>query len=209
MYEKFDTLTIKAIDFYKEKEPTPPRTKEFMSKYRQEEGGYIAFANKFILTNDKSIEELGYVIKQKKDGHLENIIEIKELIEQGNLGKVYSLEKLDESFICCIKDDKSAGEPNQKWHFLVSYCAQHELEDMQKGESKPTANVFNRNIICPELWLWLIETAKDGDIIKDDDVKKVYSKAIKYWEKCNAFGKVQWNNFIDEYREKVKEIIMK
>ncbi|HKM04090.1 MAG TPA: L,D-transpeptidase [Lachnospiraceae bacterium] len=207
MYKKFDTLTIKAINFYKKKEPTPPYTKEFMSKYRQEEGGYIVFANKFILTNDKSIEELEDVIKKKKDGHLENIIEMRKLIEQGKLGKVYSLEELDESFICCVKDDKSVGEPNQKWHFLVSYCAQYELEDMRKGKSKPTANIFNRSITCPELWLWLIEVAQDDNIITGGYVEEVYNEAINYKKKGHKEGIAEWNKCLESCRIKVEIII--
>lgn len=187
------SLTRKAVDFYKDKNPKPYYTTLFLKYHRQKSKGYIDFARIFE-SDDKSGKE---DITQ-----LNNYIKIKNLIEQDNLDEVYALRGLNSEFVQNVKDNQLAGEPNQKWHFLVSYCAQSELEGSR-------INIFDRRITCPELWLWLIEEAKDNNIIKDEDVEKVYQQAIMFRTEGNGFGKNEWKAFLDSYREKVKTIIMK
>ena len=197
-----DNLTIRAINFYKNKDSAPFYTTDFIKKYQQSGGGYIDFARIF-KSDDKSVEELRNKIQDpKKVAQLNNYIKIEDLIEQHDLDKVDALRGLDPGFILNIQIDKTAGEPNQKWHFLVSYCAQCEI----KGS---TANIFKESITCPELWLWLIEEARDNIILNDEDVKKVYEQAIIYKTIGNKFGKEEWKYFLNIYREKVKAIIMK
>lgn len=212
-----DNLTIRAIDFYKNKDSVPFYTTEFIKKYQQSGGGYIAFAETFI-SDGKSAEELRNKAQKKPktetqlktvaqlNNYINNYIEIKNLIEQNNLDKVHALRELDSGFVLNVKNDKTVGEPNQQWHFLVSYCAQWELE-ARRANKKNKANIFDRRIMCPELWLWLIEAARDNIIINDEDVIKVYEQAIK--KKNKEIGNKEWNTFLDIYREKVKAIIMK
>lgn len=199
----YDSLTRKAVDFYKNKDSAPYYTTEFIKKYQQLDGGYIAFA-KIFESDDKSVEELrNKTKKQETVDQLDNYIEIKNLIEQNNLDKVHALRELDSGFVLNVKNDYTVGEPNQQWHFLVSYCAQHELE-ARRANKKNKANILS--IKCPELWLWLIEAARDDDIIKKEDVIEAYEQAIKY----KAIGnEEEWNDFLKIYKEKVKAIIMK
>jgi len=209
-----DNLTIRAIDFYKNKDSVPYYTTEFIKKYQQKGGGYIAFAKTFI-TDGKSAEELRNKTKDPEiieqcNNHIDNYIEIKNLIKQGDLDKVDALRDVPLGFVLNVKNDYTVGEPNQQWHFLVSYCAQHELEARRANKdneamakAKAKANILS--IQCPELWLWLIEAARDDDIIKKEDVIEAYEQAVRLKE----IGNKEWNTFLKIYKEKVKAIIIK
>lgn len=191
------SLTRKAVDFYKNKDSAPYYTTCLLKKYQQSSKGYIGFANYFVNNGEVAKELTSKNPDEVK--WLNNYKKIKDLIEQNNLDEVYALRGLNPKFILDIQTDKTVGEPNQKWHFLVSYCAQCELDGT-------TANIFNRSIICPELWLWLIEDAKDDINITEDDVKKVYEQAIIYKAEGIKY-KEKWKDFLDPYKEKVKKIV--
>lgn len=203
---------MSIIDFYKNKNSAPYYTTKFTKEHGQTRGGYIDFATVFV-PDGNSVEKCGNKVQSPKKAAervsmLKNYMKIKELIEQPDLDKVDALRGLDPEFILNpdpefilnVRTNKRVVKPNQKWHFFVSFCAQHELEGT-------CPNIFNRSITCPELWLWLIEEAKDNIIINDEDVKEVYETAVKYKTKGNDFGKEKWKAFLDKYREKVKEII--
>ncbi len=188
----YEVSTNDLIRFYSNKDPKPHYTTEFIKEHQQPGGGYINFAKVF-QTQGKFVGE---------PGQNDNYEKINELIKQGELNKVFAFEKLDTDFITNIKVDKTIGEPNQKWHLLVSYFGQTELEG---GKAK--ADLFKKSITCPELWLWLIEVAKDDEILCEYDIEVVYNQGLNY--RARKITRKDWSDFLDSYRDKVKEIIFK
>ena len=57
--------------------------------------------------------------------------------------------------------DKNIAEPNQKWHFLESYCINKKIKDEGIGWLEEETQIWDSRygLKCPELLLWLIEAA--------------------------------------------------
>ena len=72
-----------------------------------------------------------------------------------------------------IKLNKAEGEPNQKWHFLVSWLgmAWYQFNFGERKEFDPLG------FICPELWLWVFEVS---ELFDTDTMEKLYDAAVKY-----------------------------
>lgn len=182
-----DEISELAIDFYKDKAAKPEWTDKFIKEYQQEESdGYISLARAFEAYN-------------KINSEMEKSPDI----------RVHALRDLDKDFVLNVKCNKDDGEPNQKWHFLVAFCAMVELEGSEKEKS-----LFSKSYPCPELRLWLIEAAKDGNIIKEEDVKAAYNAAKDY--KNGKINKVAWNNLwldssnaYNAYEKKIEAVISK
>ena len=71
--------------------------------------------------------------------------------------------------------DKELAEPNQRWHFLVSYCEWDGETSKRKLRGKPFLDIpmsriyGNKSLVCVELLLWLVEAAGcDIDTLTDD-----------------------------------------
>lgn len=180
------------IDFYSDKEAYPPYTTKFIKSYRQKNEGYIDFAKMF------QMNEIPHENK-KTEIMISNYQKIIKLKQQNNLHLIPSFRTLEIEFITDVCTDQENGNPNQKWHLMVSYFGQTYLEEK-------TGNIFNRTITCPELWLWLIETAKDDKEISDEMIDDVYQTAIKY-KTDNSFSREKWKCFLDPYKSRVKKII--
>lgn len=54
-----------------------------------------------------------------------------------------------------VSTDKAKGNPNQKWHFMTSYCEVKILENSSFLDEE-MQQVYTR-LKCPELLLWIIE----------------------------------------------------
>ena len=72
--------------------------------------------------------------------------------------------------------DQSTAEPNQKWHLLRSYCRYHMKDD---NDAKV------RQLLCPELVLWMAEAAGiDKKVI--DEAEKEARRIIDNGKDGNA-----------------------
>ena len=72
-----------------------------------------------------------------------------------------------------IPVNEAKVEPNQKWHFLVSWLgmAWYEFYDKKREKFDPL------NFKCPELWLWVFEVSKLFDA---NTMEKLYNAAVEY-----------------------------
>lgn len=204
MRKIFEDFTYKAVDFYKDKEPKPKYTTEFVKHYRQKSGGYIDFAKVFEDNTEREENDKWNIM-------CKNHKEIENLAGQEKLDELHSLKGLGKDFIFNVGIDKEKGEPNQKWHFLVSYCAQKEIGHKRKLKNS-IANIKDENITSPELWLWLFETAKDGVVITDEDIELVYESAIAYRNGTGRYAgqtnkRAEWILFLEDYKCKLEKII--
>lgn len=66
--------------------------------------------------------------------------------------------------------------------------------------------IFKTQIKCPELRLWLVETAKEGKYITDEDVLTLYDEACSY-VKNRKDNLQQWNNAWKKYIIKLFQVI--
>lgn len=61
---------------------------------------------------------------------------------------------------------KSKAEPNQKWHFFVSYLSRRLAS--KKFSLGDLAELRYNKLVCPELLLWIAEASGiDREIVKD------------------------------------------
>lgn len=182
----------KIINFYVAKKSHYPITDLFCMNFKQKEGGYV-----------KVYEDLSNEKKSPDNAEFFEIIRNnQELMEP-----LKWLEKLDEKEKKCYIDEKYQQlEPNQKWHFLISWMAfkivveTNPLKNPTRVTKLPDNVKQFCGVNCPELRLWLFEAAMDNDIVKIQDVYEMYSKLVdgrrekdirtyyskecEYWSEC-------------------------
>lgn len=99
-----------------------------------------------------------------------------------------------------IKVDSINYEPNQKWHLFVSYFGSTLFSN--------DTNLYFDKVSCPELWLYLLETAIDKEnktLFNEKELNYFYLKAIEY--KQNKFDRNDWLDIIKPYRIKYEKLI--
>ena len=175
------------INFFKDKkEYNCNLTNAFIKNYQQEISGsgygYINLAN--------FIEKRG-----ETDGKLkEEFIAYYEYLNSDNVNELENLIGMRKEEMLDVKVNAIEGEPNQKWHLLVSYLG---MTWFQRGR------LCIHSVSCPELWIWMFETS---GIFKQCQLDKIYNKAIEYREK--KIGTLEWKKYIKEYRRTLhKEVV--
>lgn len=109
-----------------------------------------------------------------------------------------------------LRDEEEYFYPSQKWHLLISYCAQCVVEIQEyKNTEKCWLDTMYKNVIkCPELRLWMLESAYYSDenkkqIITKEDVEKLYKSSIDFVKTKNKLKKDKTNEeFIKASNEK-------
>lgn len=183
------------IEFYSKKDDKECKfTHEFEKNHLQKGDGYIDTAKVFVGEKDDEEEKKFFQWLSE------------------NKGEIFALKYLNKDFDILLKN----GVINQKWHCLVSWYARKEymgeLDEKiysQKVSDKEASKIciLKTQITCPELRLWLVESAKDGKIITDADVN-FFSKAAITYSKNKIANKKVWNKVWTEiYRNKIEDII--
>lgn len=224
----------KVIKFYMSKQEHYPISDMFMINYRQDSGEYIDVYEKFkgLVIPDFKLENIIIQKKTKKRNQVKinkytlwddeddvyffycisRYLQIRKYI-----GPPIEIEKKltdllidfngmkDEEILCHTEECKYfRGEPNQKWHFLISWCA-YKLLVIKPENEKNTFFAVPQNqenncitttvapwtkedlnnkpsywtlVRCPELRLWMYEAAYDGEIITIDKIMQAYSEAV-------------------------------
>ena len=194
----------KLIDFYMYKAAHYPISDLFMMNYRQKEGGYIDLYSTFHSTEHNGkpdnvefykmvVEELNRDTAEAKETPLTELdrSEYKEFQTEYKMFQ-WMLKRMPEKFILCQVNQSDSGlEPNQKWHFLVSWAAfalvAGKIKKVVYSEATqkyPQENAFKEktglanSFHCPELLLWMLEAAVDGENLTAADVSACYADAV-------------------------------
>ncbi len=168
-------------------------TTKFINNYQQGDDGYITFASIF--------SAKGKIQRTNKTSNLlDNYKRINILLSNNTYQEISPFCKLTKTFISDVSINKNIGEPNQKWHLLVSFYGQNAVEG-----TLSKSNIFKKSITCPELWLWMLEAAIDDSNITKDDVKALYTQACKY--KNKLITKKEWQAFFSSYWSKLIDAI--
>lgn len=181
------------IEFYSAKVAKPILTTQFVKKHRQGSGGYIDFAKVFSNKGN---------FKSRDPKHKLNYDYIKKCVDAGEVSTIKAFEYVDEGFIMSVSVDKKQGEPNQKWHLLVSFYGQSEI-------GKEDAIISTGAISCPELWLWMFEVAVDGVNITTKDIEELYKQMVKHKESVRGQWKNNkwWKENSEKYCAKLEKVI--
>lgn len=196
-------ITVREIiQFYVEKEKNQPLTDWIMNNgYGQARAGYIYVANE----RGKDNKQVMQILREKEA----------ELKKTKELCWLKALSDSKEVFLS--KEEQS--KPNQKWHLLISYYAfslivrKYEIDSKVNGLDSIDGmkfTVFGR-INCPELCLWMVEAAVDGEILTADEVEELFHQIVEF--KRQGIGR--WDSFSwwkenkGKYDTKLVEIILK
>lgn len=185
------------INFYMDKAAHYPISDLFMMNYRQKDNNYIELYKTFTFAehNGKPEDKAFYTMvdslwkpteKETSPGGESNSTEPKQL---------KWLTVLPKEFVLCQENRSYSGlEPNQKWHFLVSWAAfslvadkiNETINKKTVTQKYPKINAFERFhglarlVKCPELLLWMLEAAVDGKNLTAADVSAYYADAVTY-----------------------------
>lgn len=167
-----------------------------------------------------------YEYQQKKNGNgykeledeLNDLIEIKEKDKKFFDTEIVRLMKMYAPLRYFLIPQKGQKITSQKWHFLVAYylfkeCNDNKVKEIE--EYKPIDWLFAKGSAynCPELCLWMVEAAMDGEIITKEDLYKLFFKAVEFknlpgshnqW-KCYQW----WKENKQSYWEKILKVIEK
>ena len=184
----------KIIEFYSHANEHYPISDLLVYKYAQKKGGYVELADEF-----KGIVPIRDEDKKFFDS---------DVIEQT---KYTPLKYF-------FMPQSGKGIPSQKWHFLISYYMYKEItgnKDIKKiEESKPDDWYFTDDkrteYKCPELCLWMVEAAMEGNIITLEDVHELFYQAVEFkqnkqttkWEEYSWWVKNRKN-----YWNKIQTVI--
>lgn len=133
-------LTLeKVIKFYMSRQEHYPISDLFMMNYRQKGTGYIAVYSIFTNQKHNGVEDnkhfyelIKCFIDKKNHAAWKPDDDYGEQLEK-NLNIFNSMKK--EEMLChCEQTEYNELEPNQKWHFLVSWCAYKLLVKNDKKE---------------------------------------------------------------------------
>ena len=197
--------TFKQVrDYFINKEAKPPITNEYMKTgYGQKEGDYIGY-----IDFAKVCSSQGEYIS-KDEQHYKNYEVLKNCLEKNSFEEYelsYLREMNDISILDLNLDDKC--EPNQKWHFLVSFFAQIMIEIKDgRYENKKYKSVYQtidkflndeykRNLCTSlQLRLWMAEVVgldvqEIGDAIKNNAGKSKVNNLIRELSWDAIFEKV-------------------
>lgn len=187
------------LRFYVTKGEHYPFTDLYSMNYRKNSEEYIRLYDTFRNQKGKAddVEFLQYIEEYIDDRKNEtNPDKWKEFRWMNTLS--------DEEILCQVDAVECRKlEPNQKWHFLVSFCAYKlvvEVDKQFKERTKTKVSEFNSvikawlNIKCPELRLWMFEAAMDNKIITPANVQEMYRATVdkqlkrktdsKWWSEC-------------------------
>ncbi len=203
MGEKSYVTYEDVVRFYKDKKEWPCYTKKFIEAgYGQEKstGNYLNVAEVFFQKNlelddedsngnEKSDDEklkskkkpdderfYLYLMKKKKDEYKK----LKTFKDFENEEKIRTLIENTKLVSVCKESGKEIETiyPSQKWHFYVSYITYQEFKgdigDFAEEEFK-----YWRFARCPELMLWMAETALGKECFK---VESVFNEAMQEFE---------------------------
>lgn len=189
-----------VIEYFCKKEiQDSDNLKNFIDKYGQQKGGYLALANSF--------RQKG---QSKSNYYNEYYSEINKLIQKGikeNKSSCYDWKKIKDS--CCTENEVF---PTQYWHYLVSYCMCKDIDGMLDlhEEAQGKNGILSRRIKCMELRLWLAEIVEEEyfENNKDEEIGELYKLAEKSKELYEKYKKAQedfdiaWEKIIDSFLEK-------
>ena len=218
------------INFYIGKAAHYPISDLFMMNYRQKKVGYIDLYSTFHSTehNGKpdNVEFYKMVVDElklnrdtaeAKETPLTelDISEYKEF-QTGYKMFQWMLKRMPEEFILCQENRSYSGlEPNQKWHFLVSWAAfalvAGKIVNSEATQKYPQENAFMEktglanSFHCPELLLWMLEAAVDGENLTAADVSACYADAVTC--RLNGTNRIQKDRK-KEYLIKLEKAIL-
>lgn len=182
----------KLIRFYTHAKEHYPVSDLFMQNYRQKKDGYISLYDVFISSEHGKVDG-----KPDSDDRVFYLI-LRDYWEQKPECKELDwLQELSDEFVFCEGDHQyRVLEPNQKWHFLVAWGAYSLLGDVVAERLKKdkldgakarkiTEPAFKdsglgNGVRCPELLLWMLEAAVDGENVTLYDVLECYTDAVAY-----------------------------
>lgn len=193
------------INFYMDKAAHYPVSDLFMMNYRQKKDGYIDLYSTFNYTEHDGAEDDKEFYKKVEYELNRDTAETKsppkmESDISGREGFQWMMKKMPKEFVRCQVNRSYSGlEPNQKWHFLVSWAAfalvadeiKNVVVDSRATQKDPKKNAFESNkglataFHCPELLLWMLEAAVDGKNLTAADVSACYADAVT----CRLNGK--------------------
>lgn len=195
--DKNDLTKKDVLEFYASKNRHYPITDEFMKTYKQKRNGYIEVANVFNNkgNNERDKKFFEWLKKNNENGTLGDLESLREINRLGllniNNGTLDLPNKLD---VFRINPDGET-EPNQKWHFFISYYAYNEFNNKNPGD-----RILSAHVTCPELWLWTAEAAKDDQEISYYDIYRLYVAAVDNRNK-------RWREEIKRITEKIEIVI--
>lgn len=106
-----------------------------------------------------------------------------------------------------IKFDE--GEPNQKWHFLVSYYDYLVKGNKLESWKKRTANDIYTCLKCPELKLWMLEAVGfDKNRIKTliGKISKLKDEQASFGVICSTFNETISGSEYEEFLVNKKDL---
>ena len=182
--EKID----RYLQFLSDKRIHYPKSDDFIKKYQQSGRGYITLA--YCMINKG----------ESKDKDCQNYYEYLNSLDDYH--KFSAFKYMDEADVNAMKVfdvfvDKKVCEPNQKWHWIVSYLGMwiYWIDECNKD-----SNMNPQGLTCPELILWLAE-ACDADFVDE-----IFDNAIK-WKK-NEITYHEWKNYAQVYMNRLEDLII-